>query len=132
MARGDKEITMEIQEGFDFIIGEYGNSSLNLRKVGWNGRDAKLDLRKWNYTEDGERAMKGVTMTDDEGSELACVLVEQGYGDTKRIAKAISGREDYHEVMAHLDEDEVIEDDGSEEYYDPSELLGNSYESEED
>lgn len=132
MARGDKEITMEIQDGFDFIIGEYGNSSLNLRKVGWNGRDAKLDLRKWSYTEDGERAMKGVTMTDDEGSELAAVLVEQGYGDTRRIAKAISAREDYDEVMAHLDEEEVTEDDGSEEYYDPSELLGASYSAEED
>lgn len=127
MARNDKEITMEIEEGFDFIIGEYGNSSLNLRRVGWNGRDPKLDLRKWNYTEDGERAMKGVTMTDDEGSELAGVLVEQGFGNTKRIARAISKRDDYEEAMAHLDDEEVMEDDGSEEYYDPSELLGSSY-----
>lgn len=127
MARNDKEITMEIEEGFDFIIGEYGNSSLNLRRVGWNGRDPKLDLRKWNYTEDGERAMKGVTMTDDEGSELAGVLVEQGFGNTKRIARAISKRDDYEEAMDHLDDEEVMEDDGSEEYYDPSELLGSSY-----
>ena len=65
MARENKEITMEIQEGFDFIIEESGNSSLNLRKVGWNGRPPKLDLRKWSYNEGEERAMKGVTMSDE-------------------------------------------------------------------
>lgn len=127
MARENKEITMEIQEGFDFIIGESGNSSLNLRKVGWNGREPKLDLRKWSYTEGQERAMKGVTMTDEEADELTAVLAEQGYGNTKRLIKALSKREDYAYAMEHLDDVEEEYNDGSEEYYDPSELLGSMY-----
>lgn len=128
MARENKEITMEIQEDFDFIIEESGNSSLNLRKVGWNGRDPKLDLRKWSYKDETERALKGVTMTDEGADELTGVLVEQGYGNTKRIAKALAKREEYNDVMQHLDdvEDDII--DSSEEYYDPSELLGSMYE----
>lgn len=128
MARENKEITMEIQEDFDFIIEESGNSSLNLRKVGWNGRDPKLDLRKWSYKDGTERALKGVTMTDEGADELTGVLVEQGYGNTKRIAKALAKREEYNDVMQHLDdvEDDII--DSSEEYYDPSELLGSMYE----
>lgn len=129
MARGEnKEISMEIQEGFDFIIEESGNSSLNLRKVGWNGRDPKLDLRKWSYQDGQERAMKGVTMTDKGADELAAVLVEQGYGNTKRIAKALARRNEYNDVMQHLDDVEENIDDLSEDYYDPSELLGSMYE----
>ena len=127
MARENKEITMEIQEGFDFIIGESGNSSLNLRKVGWNGREPKLDLRKWSYTEGQERAMKGVTMTDEEADELTAVLTEQNYGNTKRLIKALSKREDYAYAMEHLNDVEEEYNDGSEEYYDPSELLGSMY-----
>ena len=128
MARENKEITMEIQEGFDFIIEESGNSSLNLRKVSWNGREPKLDFRKWSYQDGQERAMKGVTMTDEGADELTGVLVEQGYGNTKRIAKALVNREEYQEVMQHLDDPEEDSDDGSESYYDPSELLGLVYE----
>ena len=131
MARdNNKEFTMEIQEGFDFIIEESGNSSLNLRRVGWNGREPKLDLRKWVYTDGQERAMKGVSMTDAGADELTGVLVEQGFGNTKRIAKALINREEYNEVMKHLDDVEEGNDDGSESYYDPSELLGSIYDGE--
>ena len=127
MAKDNKEFTMDIKEGFDYIIEESGNSSLNLRKISWNGRDHKLDLRKWNYQDGQERAMKGVTLSDDGADELTGVLVEQGYGDTKRIAKALSQREEYSEVMNHINDADVVADDGSEEYYDPSELLGSAY-----
>jgi len=123
----NKEFTMDIQEGFDFIIEEAGNSSLNLRKVSWNGREPKLDLRKWNYQDGQERAMKGVTLSDDGADELSAVLVEQGYGNTKRIIKAVSQRDEYDDVMKHLNDPDEESDDGSEEYYDPSELLGSAY-----
>jgi hypothetical protein len=122
---------MEIQEGFDFIIEESGNSSINLRKVSWNGRDPKLDLRKWAYQDGQERAMKGVTLTDEGADELTGVLVEEGYGETKRLTKAIMSREEYEDVMKHInDPEEDNDDDGSEGYYDPSELLGSIYEEE--
>ena len=127
MAKENKEFTMEIMEGFDYIIEESGNSSLNLRKVSWNGREHKLDLRKWNYQDGQERAMKGVTLSDDGADELSAVLVEQGYGNTKRIVKALTKRDEYNEVINHLNDVEEELDDGSEEYYDPSELLGSAY-----
>lgn len=128
MSKENKEITMEIKDGFDFIIEESGNSSLNLRKIGWNGREPKLDLRKWSYQDGQERAMKGVTMTDEGANELTGVLVEQGYGDTKRIIKAISKRDVYEDIMNHLNDPEEDTSDDTEEYYDPSELLGDIYE----
>lgn len=128
MQKENKEITMEIKDGFDFIIEESGNSSLNLRKIGWNGREPKLDLRKWSYQDGQERAMKGVTMTNEGANELTGVLVEQGYGDTKRIIKAISKRDAYEDIMNHLNDLEECVSDETEEYYDPSELLGDIYE----
>ena len=123
-----KEITMDIIPGFDFIIQEGQNTSLNLRKVSWNGREPKLDLRKWSYQEGEERAMKGITLSEEGATELTGVLVEQGYGETKRIIKAIQNRDDYESAMRTLDDpDESGTDDGSEEYYDPAELLGGEY-----
>ena len=127
MGKENKEITMEIQEGFDFIIEESGHSSLNLRKVSWNGREPKLDFRKWVYNDGQERPMKGVTLSDEGADELTAVLTEQGYGDTKRLIKALMGREDYSNTIEHLNDPEEIINDGSEEYYDPSELLGSIY-----
>lgn len=122
----NKEITMDIEPDFDFIIEEGANTSINLRKISWNGRPSKLDIRKWSYQDGQERAMKGVGLSDEGADELANVLVEQGYGDTKRITKAIKQREDYNESNT----DESVEsdiDDGSEEYYNPSELFGGDY-----
>lgn len=122
----NKEFTMEIEDGFDFIIEESGNSSLNLRKISWNGREPKLDLRKWNYNEGHEIAMKGVTLSDDGADELTGVLVEHGYGDTRRILKALKIRTDYEEAISNIDKTDDINssyDDESEEYYDPRELL---------
>ena len=68
MARENKEFTMDIMEGFDYIIEESGNSSLNLRKVSWNGREPVYDIRTWtlDHTEYG----KGVTITQGEMKKL--------------------------------------------------------------
>ena len=126
MAWGNnKEISMDIEPNFDFIIEEGQNTSINLRKISWNGRPAKLDIRKWSYQDGQERAMKGIGLTDEGADELTGVLVEKGYGDTKRLIKARKNREDYDgSIKGDVVEDAIQEDDGSEEYYDPSELLG--------
>lgn len=51
------------------VTKEYGNVNSNgmkLRKVSWNDREAKFDLRSW-YDKDGEeRPNKGVTLTKEE------------------------------------------------------------------
>ena len=115
-----KEITMEIEDNFDFILEEGQNTSINLRKISWNGRPSKLDIRKWNYTDGNEVAMKGIGLSEDGANELASVLIEQGYGDTKRIIKALKSRGFNEEELKN---NEVYEDNEVEEYYDPSILL---------
>lgn len=120
----DKEFSMEIEDNFDFILEEGQNTSINLRRISWNGRPSKIDIRKWVYNDGAERAMKGVSLSDEGANELANVLIEQGFGNTKRIIKAIKAREDYDGSISGNITEEIAEDDGSEEYYDPSELLG--------
>lgn len=120
----DKEFSMEIEDNFDFILEEGQNTSINLRRISWNGRPSKIDIRKWVYNDGTERAMKGVSLSDEGADELANVLIEQGFGNTKRIIKAIKAREDYDGSISGNITEEIAEDDGSEEYYDPSELLG--------
>ena len=120
----DKEFSMEIEDNFDFILEEGQNTSINLRRISWNGRPSKIDIRKWVYNDGTERAMKGVSLSDEGADELANVLIEQGFGNTKRIIKAIKARKDYDGSISGNITEEIAEDDGSEEYYDPSELLG--------
>lgn len=120
----DKEFSMEIEDNFDFILEEGQNTSINLRRISWNGRPSKIDIRKWVYNDGAERAMKGVSLSDEGADELTNVLIEQGFGNTKRIIKAIKAREDYDGSISGNVTEEIAEDDGSEEYYDPSELLG--------
>ena len=126
MARDNsKEITMDKDPEFDYIIEESGNTSINLRRVSWNGRPYKLDLRKWSYQEAGvERAMKGISLTEAGGHELAGVLVEQGYGDTRRLINAVKTREDYDGSLGEVVEES--DEDGESGYYDPSEIFGGS------
>ena len=116
------EFSYEAQEGFDFIIEESGNNSINLRKISWNGRPYKLDLRKYSYKDGKESMLKGISISDEGANELTGVLVENGYGDTKRIIKALRTRENFNEEM--LEPEYVFEDDNeSEEFYDPKQLL---------
>ena len=122
MSRDNKDFSFEIVPNFDFVLEEGSNTSVNLRKISWNGRDPKLDIRKWSYNDGEERMLKGCTLSDEGGNELACVLVEHGYGDTNRLFKALSQREDCHGEV-DTTESKSQEDDEEEEYYDPSMLL---------
>lgn len=122
MSRDNKDFSFEIVPNFDFVLEEGSNTSVNLRKISWNGREPKLDIRKWSYNDGEERMLKGCTLSDEGGNELACVLVEHGYGDTNRLFKALSQREDFHGEV-DTTESKSQEDDEEEEYYDPSMLL---------
>ena len=122
MSRDNKDFSFEIVPNFDFVLEEGSNTSVNLRKISWNGRDPKLDIRKWSYNDGEERMLKGCTLSDEGGNELACVLVEHGYGDTSRLLKALSQRDDFHTTV-DVGESKSEEDDNEEEYYDPSMLL---------
>lgn len=114
-----KDFSYEIIPDFDFVIEEGQNNSTNLRKISWNGREPKLDIRKWAYNDGEERMLRGCTLTEEGGHELACILVENGYGDTNRLLKALSKRNDYNSEIVNESDDQ----DDEEDYYDPNLLL---------
>lgn len=64
-----------------------------LCKISWNGKEAKLEIRKMNkHAEDGIKFGKGVGLTDEEANILVEELVNLGYGDTKKLRVAIKNR----------------------------------------
>lgn len=85
-----KEFKYSVDPNFDFVLEERANTYIALRKIKWgeNG-DPKIDIRKYVATEEGERMMKGCSMSDDGANELAKVLVQQGYGKDKDIFNSI-------------------------------------------
>lgn len=113
-----KEFSYTINPNFDYILHEGPNTSINLRKISWSGREEKIDIRKYTY-KDGEEIMgKGISLPDDAVNNLVETLVEHGYGSTSKIDKVLKQREDYGQ-----ESNEGYEDDGSEEYYDPMQLI---------
>ena len=99
---------------------------MNLRRISWNGRPYKLDIRKYAYKEGAESPMKGVTLTDNGANELVGVLIEQGFGSTKRIMKTLRDREDFDPAMLEEDYDFTEEVKQDDDYFDPKELLRDS------
>ena len=63
-----------------------GDKTLELNRISYNGRAAKLDLRRWEHS-GGEDAMrKGITLTDEEAAALKAALEdisleEDSYGE---------------------------------------------------
>ena len=61
------------------VVEERGNVNSNgmkLRKISWNDREAKYDLRSW-YEKDGEeKPNKGVTLTKEELKTLRNLIDE--------------------------------------------------------
>lgn len=90
MFNKDKEFSYEVDPNFDFVLEERANTFISLRKIKWGSQaEAKLDIRKYRATEEGEMMMKGCSLTDEGANELTKVLVEQGYGSDKDIYDAI-------------------------------------------
>ena len=120
------EFKFEVDKNFgDHVIEERDNLSIIMRKISWgNSGEYKVDIRKYLYTEEGERMNKGISLTDNGANELTKQLVSCGYGDTKEIIKALSKREEnLADLVNQCNNESEDEDNGSEEYYDPKELL---------
>ena len=104
----------DINETFD----ESGSRFLALRKVQWAVDDAepdeskaKLEIRKWVVTPEGEQANKGVAFLTDEGpSELAHVLIKHGFGDTKKLLLDLKERDDFKDAVDHMYDKETDTD----------------------
>lgn len=119
-----KELTYTKDSEFDFVIEENNNTFIALRKIGWNGREPKLDLRKWYSSADGSEVMgKGISFTDTGANELVKVLVENKYGDTTEILDGVKNRDDFRSSLNKiLDKDDPHYDENvkdEEVYYDP-------------
>ena len=51
---------------------ENDNYPIELNKISYNGKDAKLDLRRWNKSK--EKMLRGLTLTDTEAERLFSAL----------------------------------------------------------
>lgn len=96
-----KELQFEIdQEGPNEVIDENGNMVLMLRKVAWNGKEARLELRKWIIDTNDEKPMRGVSFMTEQGPHNAAeALVELGYGRTNHLINVLKEREDFEESL---------------------------------
>lgn len=127
MQNNNKEFKFDIDKNFgDHVIEERNNTSIIMRKISWGSTgEYKVDIRKYLYTDEGERMNKGISITDKGANELTKELISVGYGDSKEILEAIKDRDEnefkslVNQVINGSDTDE-----DSDEYYDPKELLG--------
>ena len=120
-----KEFAYDIDDSFDYIIDEGGNTSINVRKISWNGKPYKLDIRRYTYKDGQETMMKGISLSDEASNELTKVLIDNGYGNTRYIINSLKNRDDFKESLLEDNSSDLNNtDDEDEEYYDPKELLG--------
>ena len=120
----------------DAIFDERGSAYLALRRIQWvkegsepDESKAKLEIRRWRVSDEGERAERGVAFLTDEGpNELAKVLVHEGFGKTKDILSELRRREDFKEVVENFNNN--TEDSG--EYFDMRSLFETDIEDEEE
>lgn len=50
------------------VLGRANDRTLEVNMVSWNGRPAKVDIRRWD--EDHTFASKGIALTEDEAKAL--------------------------------------------------------------
>lgn len=117
-----------IDELYNYIIEEKGNTFIALRKIAWGDSDNyRLDLRKYYNTEEGERMSKGVSFSDEAADELVNTLTSTGYGDTKEIIDNIKNRDNFFTALSQSIGKENIPDTDMEisieEMYDPREMF---------
>lgn len=120
-----KEISYEINEEFgSHVIEERNNTVVMVRRISWNGHDEKLDIRKYVYTEDGEKMGKGIGLTDEGTNELVSKLISLGYGTTESIIDQLAERTgSYDELINAVTAVKNKTSEESDEYYNPKELL---------
>ncbi len=72
-----KEFEFSVIERLGIVSqSESGNQFFAFNRISYEGNDAKYDLRRWFYTENGLRMGKGVTFTLDECRKLSEILNE--------------------------------------------------------
>jgi hypothetical protein len=84
-----------------------------------------LDLRKYTTDSDGnEKMLKGLSFLTPEGPhELTNILVEEGYGDTVRIVKAVKERDNFAESIEEIYGNKKKDDSSSDDSFDLRDLI---------
>lgn len=57
------------------VLGEKGDKDIHLAKVSWYGREAKYDIRPWDWNM--STPGKGISLSYDEAYELYNLLKEE-------------------------------------------------------
>lgn len=134
----DSTMQCKVFKDYGITFDEKGNTWGCVRKVQWlkEGKEpdeskAKIEIRKFSQTSEGERMMKGYTFSTPEGpGELVVGLMNAGFGDTKEILRTVRKREDFLEAAKTINEDSSNDGDG--ETFDMRDLLLGYSEEEED
>lgn len=125
----DESMKCHVFKDYGITFDEKGSTWGTVRKVQWLKGDkepdeskAKIEIRKFTQTSEGERMMKGYTFSTPEGpGELVVGLIGAGFGDTKEILKETRKRDDFLEAAKHINEEN--DDNGSGESFDMRDLL---------
>ena len=125
----DQNMSCHIFNDYGITFDEKGNTWGSVRKVQWlkDGKEpdeskAKIEIRKFTQTNEGERMMKGYTFSTPEGpSELVIGLIGVGFGDTKEILRTVRKREDFLEAAKTINSDDDENNNG--ETFDMRDLL---------
>ena len=69
------EFSYELKEKIAVLSEGKSGWTKEINLVSYNGAEAKVDIRTWQTTEDGERKMsKGITLTNEEATKLRDAL----------------------------------------------------------
>lgn len=134
----DQNLQQKIFKDYNITFDEKGSTWGTVRKVQWlkEGKEpdeskAKIEIRKFTQTAEGERMMKGYTFSTPEGpGELAVGLIDAGFGETKEILRSVRKRDDFLDAAKTINEDN---DNSDGETFDMRDLLlgiGNDIEEE--
>lgn len=123
---GDKDIQYKLFGDLDMIFDEKGSQFLSMRKVAWYDAKksseptedkAKLDIRKWMADDSGkDKPLRGWSFLTEEGPHnLTEALIDNGYGNTKKVLVSLKKRDDFEESVKHMYDEE---EESGEEFFD--------------
>lgn len=105
------DFTMEIEE----FIGVLKENDKNdwckaVAKISWNGNPTTVDIRNFNMAQ--KKALKGISLSDEEADRLVDLLLENDYGSLDSLTKAIEKKKSRFTISSEannaFDKDEPL------------------------
>lgn len=90
------------KEGINEVVEESGNMVAMLRQVAWNGREEKLELRKWIVDTESEKPMKGCALSEEGWHSCTELLVKHGFGNTREILRDLAQRDKFDDDLVAI------------------------------